>query len=100
MSWFPIPESLLFENEKWRSLTTTSKVMMLGWMSECNLRPENSFYRSHFDWCARLKTSFSTVKRAQWALKELGWIQVKPGYRNERGYGVASVYEVLVDTRP
>src|SRR5262249_46603298 len=74
--------------------------MMLACISEGNLRGENSFYRSHFDWCIPLKTSFSTVQRSQRALIDLGWIDVTSGYRNKRGHGVASIYEIVLDCKP
>src|SRR5262245_31435233 len=73
--------------------------MMLGCISEANLWG-GDFYRSHHDWCVRLKASFDTVRRSQRRLKELGWIHVSPGYRQGRGRRVATMYKVLVGPEP
>ena len=91
MSWFPIPEELLFDSEQFRRLPTTAKVFMLALMSEANLR-HSEFYRSDYEWAVRLKASTSTVYRARRELLRLGWTGVIPGTNNDRGGGLATRY--------
>lgn len=99
MSWFPLGEDLLYQNERWKSLTTVARVMALCCISEANLR-QGAFYRSHFNWAARLHTSFDTARRAAKKLQDLQWVHVKPGQRNDSGFRVASEYEVLLPFQP
>lgn len=97
-TWFPLPESLLYGNEKWRALPTTAKVMLLSCISEANFR-QGEFFRGNEDWQVRLtkypgKIARNTVKAARDRLAALGFIEAEPGNRGARNRRYATRYTI------
>jgi hypothetical protein len=96
-TWFPIPDSLLYENEEWNRLTSTAKVMLLACISEGNRR-NGYFHRSNDDWRVRLSgpdkpIALHTFLSARNAICQGRWIRFTPG-RRAGHRSVATEYQV------
>jgi len=97
MSWFPVHDALL-DDQRFRKLAPTYRVLMLHLISEYNLR--GAFYEADELLALRLRVSVKTIRRVRKELAAQGWIEYQSGFRDARGRGMATEYRYVALARP
>lgn len=88
MSWFPLARSVI-RGEEFPKLSPATKAFYLILVSENNLH--DRLMKSDAMLAAMLDVDISTIKRGRRSLKDLGWIEVIPGRKADRGTGKGMV---------
>lgn len=94
---FPLPSALIEGSEDFKRCSPTEKLYMFYILSELNLhqwqeRKEN-YYKDDMSIAVTLSVKEDTIRRARRKFQKLGYIDVRPGFRNPAtGQGVATTY--------
>ncbi len=94
---FPLPSALIEDSEDFKRSSPTEKLYMFYILSELNLhqwqeRKEN-YYKDDMSIAVTLSVKEDTIRRARRKFQKLGYIDVRPGFRNPKtGQGVATTY--------
>ena len=94
---FPLPSALIEGSEDFKRCSPTEKLYMFYILSELNLhqwqeRKEN-YFKDDMSIAVTLNVKEDTIRRARRKFQKLGYIDVRPGFRNPKtGQAVATTY--------